>query len=933
MIKRCILWGLAALVAGLMIGACGDDPIEPSGGSGGGNGGGNEPSQKETTREVAVTGGVYDLGTTCATLRGYANLNLLTGYTASEMRIGIQCDEDDGKELDKYDDNRAEGVTGNEFNVTLQNLHPNRAYQYRAFVYVNGIYHYGETKKFKTLGFTNFATAGNVTSPGITFAEVKLTLDKAKIPASEKEQERYKVGVAYATEQSDLKFDEYGMSRAKKLEYNIWQLEYENGILVIEGLKPQTTCYYCAYTYCQGEYALGEVKSFKTKDFTQVATVGKARELGFNAAVIDVEADPKKWPAEAEDGRLCSAGLLYGLDKTELLGYDGNEKGNAWRRECFESYDLSPQDGADIPKKAVSLDGLRTGTTYYYCAYTCMNGVYKKGEVKTFSTMDLASIAQAAVKEVGLTMANVEVKVDTTKMSAQYADRRNYSAGLVYSASRAEVENYNGGGAQSVSTFYGSSMQDGKTETSETATLKDLSPQTVYFYRAYTKIDNTYKLGELKQFTTRGIEVIATCDAPTDISLFSAKVRVTADPSRLSPFTEEQGQCRAGFFYSMGYANIMDGYKLAETYHGNGRQKEETVQLQDLLSNMLYSYCTYTTFGGKMVISDVRTMTTQKIENIVVGCTITDIGTTTATVRLTVDPARRSAVESERRLYKAGIEYSKSKIDMMSNPRGMRAFIYDAGTNPNATTPSFGLRDLEMDTEYYYRTFTMVGNYPTYGELQTFRTKPYVPVYTGVDLGLPSGTIWATTNVGATEPWEYGDYFAWGEVEGQQQSGKRWYNWSTYKYCNGGETSITKYCCQPEYGKVDNKRVLEPQDDAATVNWGPEWEMPTIEQFNELRQHTTIRMTYYGETLGAMVYGKNGNSIFFPLAGLYYDKVDLRGSFMAYWCKTLAKDYSNLGDTMQMSYDFWIDGENGATWYYDGEYRWEGLSVRPVRKK
>ena len=55
---------------------------------------------------MAVTGGVYDLGTTCATLRGYANLNLLTGYTASEMRIGIQCDEDDGKELDKHDDHR-----------------------------------------------------------------------------------------------------------------------------------------------------------------------------------------------------------------------------------------------------------------------------------------------------------------------------------------------------------------------------------------------------------------------------------------------------------------------------------------------------------------------------------------------------------------------------------------------------------------------------------------------------------------------------------------------------------------------------------------------------------------------------------------------------------------------------------------------------------
>ena len=922
MTKRCILRGLAALVAGLMLGACGDDPIEPSNG----NGGGNEPSHKETTREVAVTGGVYDLGTTCATLRGYANLNLLTGYTASEMRIGIQCDEDDGEELDKHDDHRAAGVTGNEFNVTIQNLHPNRAYQYRAFVYVNGIYHFGETKKFKTLGFTNFVTAGNVTSPGITFAEVKLTLDKGKIPTLEKEQERYKVGVAWATDRSALTTDKNGWLTGRKQEVSIKQIEQENGNLVISNLLPQTTYYYCAFTSCQGEYALGEVKSFTTKDFTQMATVGKARELGFNAAVVDVEADLKKRPVDYRDVSLCSAGLLFGLDKTELAGYDGNEKGNAWRRECFKSYDLSSNDGT--VKQAVSLEGLRTDTTYYYCAYTCMKGVYKKGEVRTFSTMDLASIAQAAVKETGLTMANVEVKVDTTKMSAQSTDRRNYSAGLVYSTNRAEVENYNGNGAKSVSTFYGSNMQDGKTETSETATLKNLSPRTVYFYCAYTKINNSYKLGELKQFTTRGIEVIATCDAPTDISLFSAKVRVTADPSKFSPFAEEQGQCRAGFLYSFGYANIMDGYKLVETYHGNGGRTEETVHLQGLLSNMLYYYCTYTTFGGKMVISDVRTMTTSKIENIVVGCAITDIGTTTANVRLTVDPSKCSAVESERRQYKAGIEYSKSKIDMMSNPRGKRALIYDAGISPNATTQTFGLSDLEMDTEYYYRTITMVGSHPAYGELQSFRTNPYVPVYTGVDLGLPSGTIWATVNVGATDPWEYGDYFAWGEVEGQQQSGKRWYSWGTYKYCNGSETSITKYCCESQYGKVDNKRVLEPEDDAATVNWGEEWEMPTIEQFNELRQHTTSRMTYYGETLGAMVYGKNGNSIFFPLAGVYHNKLELAGEYTSYWCKTLAKGYSSSGDSMRLDF-----GNNGAGWHYDGNYRWEGISIRPVRKK
>ena len=83
-----------------------------------------------------------------------------------------------------------------------------------------------------------------------------------------------------------------------------------------------------------------------------------------------------------------------------------------------------------------------------------------------------------------------------------------------------------------------------------------------------------------------------------------------------------------------------------------------------------------------------------------------------------------------------------------------------------------------------------------------------------VDLGLPSGLLWATCNVGATKPEEYGDYFAWGETEP-----KSTYNWSTYKYCNGSSTSLTNYCTNSSYGTVDNKTILEAADDAAHTNY------------------------------------------------------------------------------------------------------------------
>ena len=106
-----------------------------------------------------------------------------------------------------------------------------------------------------------------------------------------------------------------------------------------------------------------------------------------------------------------------------------------------------------------------------------------------------------------------------------------------------------------------------------------------------------------------------------------------------------------------------------------------------------------------------------------------------------------------------------------------------------------------------------------------------------VDLGLPSGTLWATCNVGANAPEEFGDYFAWGET-----APKDYYDWDNYKWCNGNDSTLTKYCNDSTYGYngfVDNKVELDPEDDAAYVNWGPSWRMPTLNQTQELWQDCT----------------------------------------------------------------------------------------------
>ena len=133
-----------------------------------------------------------------------------------------------------------------------------------------------------------------------------------------------------------------------------------------------------------------------------------------------------------------------------------------------------------------------------------------------------------------------------------------------------------------------------------------------------------------------------------------------------------------------------------------------------------------------------------------------------------------------------------------------------------------------------------------------------------VDLGL--SVKWATCNVGATKPEEYGDYFAWGETQLKSN-----YDWSTYKWCNGSYDTHTKYNTNSIYGTVDNKTVLDLSDDAARANWGGSWRMPTTEEQQELIDNCTWTWTtqdgVYGHKVTSKKSGYTNKSIFLPAAG------------------------------------------------------------------
>ena len=189
-----------------------------------------------------------------------------------------------------------------------------------------------------------------------------------------------------------------------------------------------------------------------------------------------------------------------------------------------------------------------------------------------------------------------------------------------------------------------------------------------------------------------------------------------------------------------------------------------------------------------------------------------------------------------------------------------------------------------------------------------------------VDLGLPSGTLWATTNVGAKNPWDYGDYFALGET-----TTKAKYDLSTYKYANGANGKFTKYCNNPKYGDngfADNKTELERSDDAATANWGSDWCMPTRDQLQELIDKCTWTWTTDHGIDGYKVTGTNGKSIFLPAAGYRGNSGLCRaGSYGYYW-----------SSSVDGSYDAWeLYFYSGYRRMGDSGRRRCGRAVRAVR--
>ena len=195
-----------------------------------------------------------------------------------------------------------------------------------------------------------------------------------------------------------------------------------------------------------------------------------------------------------------------------------------------------------------------------------------------------------------------------------------------------------------------------------------------------------------------------------------------------------------------------------------------------------------------------------------------------------------------------------------------------------------------------------------------------------VDLGLPSGTLWATCNIGANNPEDYGNYYAWGETKPQPGTT---YTWSSYKYAKGNNDKLTKYCNKSDYGNngfTDYLPALQSIDDPSVANWGNGWRTPSKSQWDELFANTTNKWATKNGVKGRLFTSKkNGKSFFLPSAGNRRDsELSYDGSYGYYWTCSLNSDYP---------YGAWNIYFNSDYCRVNYDNRSRGFSVRPVREK
>ncbi|MBR5982860.1 MAG: InlB B-repeat-containing protein [Bacteroidales bacterium] len=819
-----------------------------------------------------------------------------------------------GTSSDNLSNNITAELNDGNFSITLENLSDGTTYYYRA---------YAENRAGIGLGeILSFTTEPIVIPTIVTDSAAQVTTTSAFISGtiiSNGNAEITSCGFYYGTSSDNLSNNISA------------ELNDGNFSVTLENLSDGTTYYYRAYAENRAGIGLGEILSFTTElVVTPTIVTDSATQITTTSAHVSATI--------ISDGNaeIISCGFYYGTSSDNLSNSISAELNNDNFSATFEN--------------------LSSGTTYYYCAFASNRIGFGVGEVISFTTpsVDVPTVATAS-PTINIMTAILNGSIISDGGSPVT------SCGFIYGTSSDELSN---------------TLTASSSNPDFSGMLESLTEGTTYYYCAFASNIAGIGYGDTLSFTTE-------LHAWVDLGLPSGTLWATCNLGANSPegygdfyawgetFTKNS-YTSSNYTYTDNPSVLPLSADAANVNWGaNWRMPTET-EYNELISNCSSVWTTRNGVYGRLVTglngntiffpaagsgdghynassqgvywtSTHDTYYSYRAKNLYLTSSMFGVynngdynyyGFSIRAVRIPGDDTSATlptvVTGNATNVTTTGATLNGEIINAGNDEIIARGFVY--GTSPtnlsyeeqcDLGTGSFSkdITGLTTDTTYYYRAYATNNIGTTYGDIKTFvTTELQLNGHDYVDLGLPSGTLWATCNVGANSPEEYGDYFAWGETDT-----KDIYNWSNYYHCNGSQNSLTKYCHDSNYGNngfTDNLSTLESSDDAANANWGYSWRMPTRSEMEELIDNCTFEWTTQNGVKGAIFTSTNGNSIFLPAAGnrngSSLNLNDTEGHYMS----------SNLNEINTSFY-------NGLKFSSDiheiyGGYRYIGRSVRPV---
>ena len=563
--------------------------------------------------------------------------------------------------------------------------------------------------------------------------------------------------------------------------------------------------------------------------------------------------NPRVWTKNASDITRKSAvlhGKLRGVNPSAVsrLGFYVSQDYHEGR--FGGTYYEASIDNSRWGTFSLSVSGLVAAEKYYFRAAAVYKGQDFQGLVNSFRTDGVAVKTLPA-----------DVKTPFSAMvygNMDINEAEDVSVGFFYNT----TGNPNADNAQSIS-----AEKNGK---AFEQLIPDLKPGVVYYIRAYVILDEKTFLGNVIRVTTPEFE-ITTLEA--EAGSFTAKLKgcylpdtIEVDSVGFYYFTSSAIEAFPDFTNATSVNCTM--VRPAFEYQLTGL---EPIVGRGVHPDGYYYVRAYADKNGERYVStDFVRFSTKGIKLLTMSDTI--IGG---------KPWFRGAIFYEGELDDAdrrgGFAYRIISDGETSEWKYALAFLSQLG---NGDTFGVSLEALTPGCAVDYMTiyYSVTNNNLAYGDMYSFThsdesnicpddNHPHI-----VDLGLPSGTKWCCCNVGACSPEHYGDYFAWGETET-----KDYFDWSTYAY----GTSL--FNCMNIGSNISGSSY-----DAAFVNMGEPWQMPTIGQYKELMTNCSYVWTQYNGANGMLVTGTNGNQIFLPAAGEKYENdPSYEGSYGHYWSGNL----------------------------------------------